>query len=160
MPDTERFLVVGSEFAGQLLKDDLLVRVDQSGSNQTLRRGVIGEVASFTVLTSSGIAPDSGYAYHRSAFALASRAPRVPQGVAWGQTLSSNGFAIRVMQHLSQNNSGDLENVCYHDAYVGVATVEDNGTWDSNSQFQPSVDPSSSANDRFVRAVKLTEGSS
>ena len=159
VPVDQRFLVVGSEFGAQLLKDDLLVRADKSGSTQTLRRGVIGEVASFTVLQSSGIAPDVGFAYHRTAFALATRAPVVPQGVAWGQSIASNGFALRVMQHLGQNGSGDLQNVCYHDAWVGVNTVEDNGTFDDNGKFEPSVDPSNSANDRFVRAVKLVAGS-
>lgn len=159
VPADQRFLVVGSELAAQLLKDDLLVSANRSGSSQTLRRGVLGEVASFTVMTSNGIAPDLGFAYHRTAYALATRAPVVPQGVAWGQSISSNGFALRVMQHLGQNGSGDLENVCYHDAWVGVTVVADNGAFDDNGKFEPAVDPDDPGDEIVVRAVKLAAGS-
>lgn len=159
VPATGRYLVVGSDLAAQLLKDDLLVQANTSGSTQTLRRGVIGQVASFDVLTSSAIAADVGFAYHRTAFALALRAPVVPDGVAWGQSQSDRGFAIRVMQHLGQNGSGDLLNIAYHDTFVGVSAVTDNGTFDANDVFTPSVDPSDTDNDRLVRAVSLTTGS-
>ena len=156
VPANDRFLVVGSDLAGNLLKQDLLVQANTSGSTQTLRRGVIGEVASFTVLTSPFVAPDFGVAYHRTAFALANRAPVVPQGVAWGQSLSAGGFAIRVMQHLGQNGSGDLENLVYHDGWVGANTVSDAGAFNTDGQFVPSVTPDSGGSDLlFVRAVGL-----
>lgn len=153
VPVTGRTLVVGSELAAQLLKDDLLVRADKSGSTQTLRAGTIGEVASFTVMTSSFLSPTSGYAYHPTAFALCSRAPVVPDGAAWGATQSAGGFAIRVLQHLTQDSTGDLLNVVYHDSWFGCAVVTDNGTIDENGKFIPSVENDES--DLLVRAVKL-----
>lgn len=156
VPANDRHLVVGSVFAAELLKSDLLVQVNMSGSSQTLRRGVIGQVAGFEVMTSPFIDPEFGCAYHRTAFALASRAPVVPQGVAWGQSLASNGFAIRVMQHLGQNGSGDLENLVYHDAWVGTNVVTDNGVIDGNDKFVPATEPDANgATDLFVRAVSI-----
>lgn len=161
VPANDRFLVVGSGLAADLLKQDLLVQANTSGSTQTLRRGVIGEVASFTVMTSPFVAPDFGVAYHRTAFALANRAPIVPDGVAWGQSLSAGGFAIRVMQHLGQNGSGDLENLVYHDAWVGGNVVTDNGEFDEDGKFVPAAVPDSGTNDDlFVRAVALSADAS
>lgn len=155
VPDAGRFLVVGTEMQAQLLKDDLLVQANTSGATQTLRRGVIGQVAGFDVMVSKTLSPDVGFAYHSTAFALASRAPVVPDGVAWGTSTSSGGFAIRVMQHLTQDDQKDLLNIVFHDTWIGVGVVKDNGTIDENGKFTPSVDPSNSANDKFVRAVKL-----
>lgn len=161
VPATDRFLVVGSELAAQLLKDELLVRADKSGSTQTLRSGVIGEVASFTVMGSAFLAPDTAYAYHRTAYALASRAPVVPDGVAWGNVQSSGGFSIRVMQHLSDDATGDLLNIVYHDSWFGCSVVTDNGAVDANGKFIPSVDPAGvGQDDLFVRSVKLSSDGS
>src|SRR5690606_368397 len=137
VPDTGRFLVVGTEVQSRLLKDELLVQANTSGSTQTLRRGVIGQVAGFDVLVSKTIAPDVGYAYHRTAFALAARAPVVPQGVAWGASMARDGFAIRVMQHLTQDDSKDLLNIVFHDTWIGVNAVKDNGSIDENGKFVP-----------------------
>lgn len=155
VPASGRYLVVGSQLAAQLLKDQLLVQANTSGSTQTLRNGVIGTVASFNVLTSHFLAPDEGYAYHMTAFALASRAPVVPEGVAWGVTQVQDGFAVRVMQHLSQDDNKDLLNIVYHDSWFGVSVVKDNGTFNADGKFIPSVDPSDAGNDRLVRAVKI-----
>ena len=156
VPANDRFLVVGSDLAGDLLKSDLLVQANTSGSNQTLRRGIIGEVASFTVMTSPFVDPEFGVAYHRTAFALANRAPVVPQGVAWGRSMSANGFAIRVMQHLGQNGSGDLENLVYHDGWVGANIVEDAGAFNIDGQFIPAITPDAGGTDLlFVRAVGI-----
>lgn len=159
VPASDRFLVVGSGLAADLLRSDRLVNVDTSGSNQTLRRGVIGEVASFTVITSQFLSPTFGAAYHRTAFAMASRAPVVPQGVAWGQSVSQDGLAIRVMQHLSQDDQKDLLNIVYHDSWFGITEVTDNGEINGQGKFIPSTDPDDELGDQedlLVRAVALT----
>jgi hypothetical protein len=156
VPASDRFLVVGSTLAAELLKSSLLVQANTAGSTATLRSGVIGQVASFNVLTSPFLSPDFGVAYHRTAFALASRAPAVPDGVAWGNVQASNGFAIRVMQHLSDAGTGDLLNIVYHDSWFGASVVTDNGHVDDNGKFIPSTDPAGvDEDDLFVRAVKI-----
>jgi hypothetical protein len=160
VPATGRFLVVGSQLAAQLLKDNLLVAANTSGSTQTLRNGIIGQVASFNVLQSAFIGAEVGFAYHQTAFALASRAPVVPQGVAWGNVQSSDGLAIRVMQHLADDGTGDLLNLVYHDSWFGCQPVTDSGEFNDAGKFIPSIDPEESGvEDLFVRAVKIEPGS-
>ena len=160
VPATGRFLVLGSQLFADLLKYKLLVTADTSGSTQTLRNGVVGSVAGFNVLTSAFLAPDEGYAYHQTAYALASRAPVVPEGVAWGNVQSGGGFSIRVMQHLAQNGAGDLQNIVYHDSWFGASVVTDNGFIDADGKFIPAVEPDDGPNaDLLVRAVKLGVGS-
>lgn len=158
VPTTERFLVVGSDLESQLLKHPLFVRADQSGSSATLRRGVLGTILSMTVLGSSALDPDFGALYHRTAFSLVSRAPVVPQGVAWGVSSSRDGFAIRIMQHLGQDSSKDLQNILYHDVWTGMGVTKDNGKI-SNGKFVPADTPGTNGNtDMLVRAVKLGGG--
>ena len=109
-----------------------------------------------TVMWSPWIASDVGFAYHTTAYALCSRAPVVPDGVAWGNVQSAAGFAVRVMQHLGQDTNKDLLNTVYHDSWFGCAEVEDHGTV-TNGKFTPSTDPDLAAGtDKvFVRAVKI-----
>lgn len=161
VPASDRHLAVGSQIMAQLKKDDLLVSADRSGSAQTLRAGVLGDVAGFVdIQTSPFLAADFGVAYHRTAYALASRAPAVPDGVAWGNVQSSNGFSIRVMQHLGQDDDKDLLNIVYHDSWFGATNVEDAGTIDENGKFVPSTAPQDNGSDLlFVRAVTLSSGS-
>ena len=157
VPMTNRFLVVGSGFEADLLKSDKLSDADRSGSTGAMRDASVGRIAGFEVLVSNFLAPDEAYAYHRTAYALNTRAPFVPQGVAFGASSSANGFAIRVMQHVSPDAGGSPINIAYHDAYVGTNIVEDHGEIDENGKFIPSVDPDLEAGtDRlFVRAVKI-----
>lgn len=160
VPVTGRFLVVGTGLEEDLLNSDKLSNADTSGSTQTLRNGQIGSIAGFDVMVSQFLDPDVGFAYHRTAYALCSRAPVVPQGVAWGNVQSSNGLAIRVMQHLSDAGTGDLLNLVYHDSWFGTNTVTDNGHIDANGKFVPSVDPTDEEeDDLFVRAVRIGGGS-
>lgn len=157
VPANDRHLVVGSTLMAQLKKDDLLVSANRSGSVSTLRRGVLDDIAGFTSIRGSNfVSPTFGAAYHRTAFALASRAPAVPDGVAWGNVQSSDGFAIRVMQHLSDAGTGDLLNIVYHDSWFGITEVTDNGEIDEIGKFIPSTDPEGEGqDDLLVRAVGI-----
>lgn len=158
VPQTQRFAVVGSGLENHLLKSDRLNKANEAGDNQALRNASIGALAGFgRIFTSNFIDPWEGFAYHRTAYALSSRAPIVPRGVAWGTTLARRGFAIRVMEHLSDVD-GDLANVAYHDAWVGSNIVHDHGAFDSvTGKFIPSTEPDleGGSDKLFVRAVKL-----
>lgn len=151
------FLACGSSVAAELLTSDNLRRADQSGSTDALRRAIIGQFANFTVVESQSLAPDIAVAYHRTAFAVQTMAPAVPQGVAWGESRSVDGYAIRVMQHLDASDLDGPTNVVFHDAWVGMQAVTDAGAIDQTSgKFEPSVEPTESGSDElFVRAVKL-----
>lgn len=162
VPATGRHLVVGTNRVRQLRNEQLLISAERSGSTETMRRGVIGAVAGFeSVMTSPFVDSDFAMAYHTTAFALCSRAPVVPQGVAWGNVQSANGFAIRVMQHLTQDDNKDLLNMVFHDSWFGISVVTDDGEINENGVFIPAVDPDGVGQDAVVvRAVALTSDSS
>lgn len=157
VPMSGRFLVVGTALENDLLKSDKLVKANESGSASALRDANVGRIAGFDVQVSNFLAPDEGFAYHRTAYALNTRAPFIPQGAAWGQSLSQNGFAIRVLQHLDASAAAGPINVVFHDAWVGTNVVRDHGEIDENGKFVPSVDPDidDGTDLVFVRAVKL-----
>ncbi|MFP3914944.1 MAG: P22 phage major capsid protein family protein [Actinomycetota bacterium] len=151
------FLAVGSSVEAEILGHDKLSTVDQSGSPDALRRAEIGRFANFTVVTAQALPPDEAVAYHRTAFAVSTRAPSVPDGAAWGASRNADGYAVRVMQHLRDDDNDGPVNMVYHDAWVGMKAVTDNGAIDpTTDKFEPSIDPDESgADDLFVRAVKL-----
>ena len=60
VPSEGRFLVVGPELESAILRTAEFRRVDTSGSDQTLRNGVIGRLAGFDVLVSGNAPVKSG----------------------------------------------------------------------------------------------------
>lgn len=162
VPMTDRFLVVGSALGAQLRKSELLSNAASAGSNRLQRTGQFDGIAGFSgVFISQFLPREVGFAYHRTAYALSSRAPAVPRGVAWGAVQSANGLAVRVMEHLSQNGSGDLLNVVYHDSWLGASAVTDSGAIDEHGKFIAAVDPAGEGqDDLLVRAVKLSVATS
>lgn len=157
VPTSQRFLAVGSSVEAAILKSDQLARFDHSGSTDALRLAQVGTLANFTVVSSQALDPDTAVAYHRTAFLVDSRAPMVPDGVAWGESRSVDGYAVRVMQAL---DAGDLDgptNVVFHDAWVGMKATTDAGAIDETTgKFEPSLEPTESGTDEIVvRAVKL-----
>lgn len=162
VPVTDRFLVVGSALGGQLRKSELLSNAASAGNNAVQRSNTLPGLAGFSgILVSQFIGREEAFAYHRTAFTLASRAPAVPQGVAWGNVQSANGLSVRVMQHLAQNGSGDLQNIVYHDSWLGAGVVTDDGHIDENGKFIVATDPDGEGEDALlVRAVKLTTATS
>jgi hypothetical protein len=137
-----RILVVGSAVEKAMLDAELFVRVDQSGSNSALERAVIDRRFGFTVLPSSAIDEDEAYAYTRDAFVLALQAPKIPDGAAWGESLSSEGFALRHLKDYDYANTRDRSLV---DVFAGVGVVEDPTDY---------TNPASAKS--FIRGVKLS----
>lgn len=158
VPQAGRYLVVGSGYENELLKSDRISKADQAGDSQALRNASLGSLAGFSnILVSHFLAPEEAYAYHMTAYALNTMAPFVPQGTAWGASAASDGFAIRVMQHISPAANGSPINIVYHDAWVGSNTVGDHGEINADGKFIPSVEPDLDDNTDllFVRAVKI-----
>lgn len=168
VPFADRSIVCGSEMEAEFLKSDRFVRADASGTTDTLREALIGRVAGFDVYTSQSLAPDEAYAAHKSAYAVAQRAPLVPAGAPWGAVSDYNGVAIRTVRVFDPN---EVEDRFVADAWMGAAVVTDPGHFDANGKFVPSavelasndveVDggtPTPDSEDAFrvVRAVKIT----
>lgn len=154
VPYEDRYLALGTSLAAAAIESPRFSAVDQSGGSQTLREGVLGRIAGFTVLESPGIGPDEGYAYHRTAFALSTQAPVVPAGAPSGFVANQDGFAIRLVQVL---DSSTIENVVAADVFCGASPVLDAGSVDEYGVFTPAESPLENGTDRkFVRGVKLT----
>jgi hypothetical protein len=153
VPFGNRFLAVGSSVEAALIEAPQFARVDQSGSDSTLREGVIGRVAGFTTIAVPGLPPEEAYAYHQTAYTLSTQAPIVPAGAPSGFTASQDGFAIRLVQIL---DSATIENIVAADVFVGASAVTDSGTIDGDGVFTPSESINGSFHPSlFVRGVKL-----
>lgn len=95
VPAQNLVAAVGTDVAAALLKSDLLRKAGDAGTTDALREATIGRLMGFDIVESNLLPAGSGYFYHRDAFTLVVRAPRVPEGVTYGQSVASNGFAIR-----------------------------------------------------------------
>jgi hypothetical protein len=164
VPAGGRALIVGSTIEAAFLNSEQFARADRSGSTAALRDASIGRVAGFEVVSCPALDPEEAYAFHKTAFVLSQRAPKVPNGAPYGASVSQDGMALRVIQVLDSETLNDILAV---DAFVGANVVTDFGTL-TDGIFAPSEGTSDSsdsnfdsgADDLFVRAVKITLGSS
>ena len=156
VPSSGRVLVVGSEIE-QIILEDLAARpVAAPPEQNALTDATISmNYGGFRVVLANGIAPDECYAIHKTAFVLSSRAPVVPDGVSWGATQSSGGFAVRVIKDYDPLYIRDR---CIGSSWIGCNVVEDHGDINKDGQFVPDETPGSGS-PILVRAVKLTLGS-
>jgi len=161
VPTTGRTLLVGSGVKEEIVTDDRFTRADSIGDAaavDTLRERTLGRIAEFNVVYSPSIDEDAAYAYHRTAFVLATRAPLVPRGASAGIVRSAgsvanaggassyyDGLSIRWLSDYDYTNTTDRSLV---NTWVGTATLLDVDT------------PSNPASTKSLkRAVKIINGS-
>jgi hypothetical protein len=149
VPQAGRALAVGSAFEAELLTSDKFVDASQSGSTDTLREALIGRIAGFDVFSAPGLAPDEAVAFHRTAFAMVQRAPKVPDSIKWGSVMSYQGMAIRVIKSYDHDLTEDR---FIADSYIGAKAVEDDGYFDANGKFLPTTEPG----ETLGRSVSIT----
>jgi hypothetical protein len=158
VPTEARTLLIGAEAKENILLDERFIRADSIGADQAssaLRERTIGRIAEFNVVYSPFIDEEAAYAYHRSAFIMATRAPVVPAGAAFAQVRgvgqpggaigNYGGMAVRWLRDYDYTNTTDRSLV---NTWVGTATVED-----ADAPQNPASTTS------LVRAVKIAEGS-
>ena len=153
VPMDGRVAVVGSSVEAALLKSPQFARADQAGDANALRGATVGRVAGFNVVTAPVLDPDEGYVFHRTAFALSSQAPDVPQGASAGFQASGGGFSMLVVQNMAAD---DIIDQIKTSAFAGAQIVEDHGEF-TNGQWTPSDDPDveNGTDLEFVRAVRI-----
>ena len=98
VPRGDRYLLVGSDVEERILLSDRFNRLDSTGESRAvsaLAEATVGRIAGFTVVISEAIDPGSAFAFTPSAYAVATRAPAIPDGVAFGAGQTFNGFAMR-----------------------------------------------------------------
>jgi hypothetical protein len=156
VPQSDRFLAVGADVEEFILNATTVQEnIARTGDASALRDAQMGRLAGFQPFVTNALPPGEAYAYHRTAFALSSRAPAIPNGAPWGQTMAAGGFAIRAVQVLDPT---DIVNVLATEAWVGTNVVTDFGQFDEDGRFTPGIDPESPVGDEddyFVRAVKI-----
>nr|WP_269112281.1 P22 phage major capsid protein family protein [Lentzea aerocolonigenes] len=100
VPVEDRFFAVSAEVEAMILNDprNKLIPVDVSGSPAALRDAIIGKLYGFVVVPTNYLADGSAVAYHRTAFPLVTRALDVPAGATFGDSVTYNGFALRLIR--------------------------------------------------------------
>ena len=98
VPASNLVAAVGTAVYADLFNSGALKSYDQSGSTDALRNAEVGKIHGFTIIETNRLAADEIVAYHRDAFTLAIRAPRVPEGVSFGQSVAGDGFAMRYVR--------------------------------------------------------------
>jgi len=156
-PKAQRTLLVSSLVEEEIITSDRFTRFDSVGdrAEDALAEGTIGRIAGFNVVPCADLEDGEAFAYHRSAFVLAARAPKVPQGVSMGTTRGLSeaqgdvgyvgGIGVRWIMDYDYTNTTDRSLV---NTWVGTATVLDPDA---------PADPESTKS--LKRAVKITNGS-
>jgi hypothetical protein len=162
VPQSGRALVVGADVeAFVLLATTFVANLAAAGDVSALRDAQTGRIAGFDVVVSNALLnPGSAFAFHKTAYALNTRAPMVPSGAPWGASMSEGGFAIRAVQVLDPT---EIVNILATEAWVGTNVVKDHGTIDEDTgMFEPSEDPDlvNGTDLIFVRAVKISTAGS
>jgi hypothetical protein len=134
VPMDGRVLAVGADMELVLLDEDKFVKVNESGSDDALRRAMIGNIYGFDVVSVPSLSPTEAYAFHRTAFPLVVAAPEVPAGVAWGTRRAFNGLTLRTLRDYDFVNVRDR---LLTDVFVGTSVVNDQGYFDAAGRFQP-----------------------
>jgi hypothetical protein len=114
------YAAVGTGVYAELLEAGELKDASQSGSTAALRDAEVGRVRGFDTFEDNRLADDEIVFYHGDAVALAIIAPVVPGGVAFGQSLSAEGFACR---WIKDYDSSLLQDRSILSTFVGCSTI-------------------------------------
>lgn len=159
VPRSGRSVALGTNLAEQVVTNDLLRRNDGAGTAATPAlqdARITSPLAGFSnIVVVPGMDPNRGFAFHRTAYAGASKVPVVPAGVGYGAVMSSNGFRMRMIRDFDSSADG-WEDILGFDAFVGSDIVRDHGAFNSTGRWVPSPDPDPNGSDLlFVRAVEF-----
>jgi hypothetical protein len=160
VPTSSRTLLIGGGVKEEIVTSDRWSRYDSVGqlATDTLGERSIGKLGDFEVVYSPTIDPDAAYAYHRTAFVLATRAPLVPRGATAASIITSGsagtaggsaayygGISMRWLSDYDYTNTTDRSLV---NTWAGTATVLD-----------PDTPSSVNSTKSLQRAVKIFNGS-
>jgi hypothetical protein len=120
VPQTGLNMIVGTEVYAHLLEAKAITDASESGSTEALREGGVGRVRGFQIVESTRVAEGEIVAFHRDAFTLAVRAPKVPEGASFGQTVSEGGYSLRYIRDYDVMHTLDRSLVS---TFAGVAAM-------------------------------------
>lgn len=136
---------VGTGVYADLLNSGALRDYDRSGSTTALRNGVVGRVANFDVVESNRLEDGEIVFYGKDSFALAVRAPVVPDSV-FGQSVASNGFALRWIRDY---DSATLAERSVVSTFVGGAVMP-------ASKYDPTANSGAGAVVQVTPAIRMS----
>ena len=158
LQDTNRVLIVGSDFEQKMLEDEKLTLAQYVGdirADSALGQAILGRIAGFTVVMDLTIAPNEAYAMVPSGFVQMLGAPMVPQSVGQGSSVSKDGLALRWLRDYDLDYRTDTSLV---DSWEGHNFVKDRflpehvlATANPHTAFDPNA-----LKEYFVRGVKMT----
>lgn len=115
------YAAVGTEIYADIMNAAETKDVSQSGSASALNEATLAQrLRGFTVVESNVLDPKDIIVYPSSAFTLVLRAPAVPAGVAFGQSLSESGFALTWLRDYDATTLADRSIIS---TFVGTATL-------------------------------------
>lgn len=123
IPAAGRTFAIGSDLEAAALSDELLQKVNESGSSDVLRDATLGRLFGFTIVADPTLPSDFGVAYHKDAFAHVTRPSRKPEGAAYSASVAQDGYALRWIQHY---NPLQLEDQSVVDTFFGATTLDAN----------------------------------
>ncbi|WP_018297175.1 P22 phage major capsid protein family protein [Corynebacterium lubricantis] len=121
VPAQNRYLVVGTGWAGALLSTPNLFKVNEAGTDGLLRDATLGRLYGFTIIEDNTIDPYAAYALNRDAVTLVTRVPAVPRGVPFASTASAQGFTLRYLHDYDVNRLQDRAVV---DTFAGAEVLD------------------------------------
>lgn len=102
------YAACGTGVFASILNSSRVSAADTSGTVDALSRATLNRpLFGFTVVESNLLDEDEVVFYHREAFALAVRAPLVPDGVSWGASVSDGGYGLRLIKDYDSDTLSD-----------------------------------------------------
>jgi hypothetical protein len=120
VPPDGRFFAVSPDIATRVLSVPEFTKVNEAGSDDALRRAVIGNLYGFTFVESNGLDAGTAAAYHTSGVAFGVRAPVAPRGAVESATINEQGVALRQVFQYSPAIASDQSLVS---TFAGAAIV-------------------------------------
>jgi len=123
VPKQGRMLIVSPEVEMMLLSDPInrLVRYQDSGSTEVLREANIGRLYGMPVIGSTELTAKSFVIMTRDAFTFVMRAPSVPAGCTFGQSVSYQGMAMRFIRDY---DSAFMQDRAICSVFAGAETLD------------------------------------
>jgi hypothetical protein len=121
-PPDGRWFAVSPDIATRVLSVPEFTKVNESGSDQALRRAIIGNLYGFTFVESNGLDAGTAAAYHQSGGAFALRVPANPRGATESAAVNEQGIGMRQVFQYDASTAQDQSLVS---TFAGAAIVAD-----------------------------------
>lgn len=121
-PPDGRWFAVSPDVATRVLGVPEFTKVNESGSEEALRRAVIGNLYGFTFVESNALTAGTAAAYHTSGVAFGLRVPVTPRGATDSSSIVEQGIGLR---HVFQYDASTAQDQSLVSTFVGASIVAD-----------------------------------